>query len=123
MLRFLSDEDFNNHIVRGLLRRLPLLDIVRVQDVGLRGHRDTDILEWAAKEERILLTHDADTMIEFAKKRVAANKLMPGIVEISQDVSIGEAIDELIVFATCSLDGEWEGQVVFLPFYSNRHET
>lgn len=115
MLRFLSDEDFNNHIVRGLLRRLPLLDIVRVQDVGLRGRRDSQVLAWAADDGRILLTHDADTMIEFAKNRVAANMPMPGIVEISQDVRIGEAIDELIIFASCSLDGEWEGQIIFLP--------
>ena len=32
MLLFLSDEDFNRRIVRGLRRRLPALDIVRVQD-------------------------------------------------------------------------------------------
>lgn len=115
MLRFLSDEDFNNHIVRGLLRRLPLLDITRVQDVGLKGCHDTEVLERAASDERILLTHDADTMIEFAKNRIAADLPMPGIVEISQDVRIGEAIDELIIFASCSLEGEWEGQIVFLP--------
>jgi len=41
MLLFLSDEDFNRRIVRGLRRRLPHLDVVRVQDVGLNrstGH-------------------------------------------------------------------------------------
>lgn len=37
MLRLLADENFNNNIVRGLLRRKPDLDIVRVQDVGLSG--------------------------------------------------------------------------------------
>lgn len=115
MLRFLSDEDFNNHIVRGLIRRLPSLDIVRVQDVGLISHPDTEVLEWAANEGRILLTHDADTMIEFAKNRVTAGLSMPGIVEISQDLRIGEVIEELIIFAECSLEGEWEGQVIFLP--------
>lgn len=73
-------------------------------------------MDRAASEGRVLLTHDADTMIEFAKKRIAANKPMPGIVEIAQNVPIGEAIDELIIFATCSLDDEWEGQIVFLPF-------
>ncbi len=33
--RFLTDEDFDNVILRGLLRRMPGLDAVRVQDVGL----------------------------------------------------------------------------------------
>jgi len=36
MISFLADEDFDGRIVRGIERRLPNLDIVRVQDVGLR---------------------------------------------------------------------------------------
>lgn len=32
MLRFAADENLNNDIVRGLLRRAPALDIVRIQD-------------------------------------------------------------------------------------------
>ncbi len=105
MLRFLSDEDFNNHIVRGLLRRLPMLDIARVQDVELRGRRDTDVLEWAASDGRLLLTHDADTMIEFANKRTIAELPMPGIVEIAQDMPIGKAIEELIFL--CIMQFRW----------------
>ena len=66
MLLLVSDENFNNDIVRGLLRRDPALDIVRVQDVGLRGEEDPLILEWAAQEGRVVLTHDAATMADFA---------------------------------------------------------
>jgi len=36
MLQFLSDENFDGDIVRGLVRREPNLDLLRVQDVGLR---------------------------------------------------------------------------------------
>ncbi len=50
MLRFALDEDFDNRIVRGLLRLLPTLDIVRAQDAGLIGKLDPVILEWAAAE-------------------------------------------------------------------------
>ncbi len=46
MLLFLSDEDFNRRIARGLRRRLPRLDIVRVQNVGLITRPDTEVLEW-----------------------------------------------------------------------------
>ena len=45
MLRLLADENFNNDIVRGLLRRRPDLDVVRVQDVGLSGAEDPSVLE------------------------------------------------------------------------------
>jgi hypothetical protein len=44
MLRLLADENFNGDIVRALLLRQPNLDIVRVQDVGLAGVGDPDIL-------------------------------------------------------------------------------
>ena len=68
MLLLIADRaraNFNNDIVRGLLRRNPNLDIVRVQDVGLRGEEDLVILEWAANEGRVILTHDAETMTYF----------------------------------------------------------
>ena len=42
---FLSDEDFNNRIVRGLLRRLARPNLVRAQDGGLAGKRATKVLE------------------------------------------------------------------------------
>lgn len=35
MLRFLADENFNNDIVRGVLRGDPVVDIVRVQAIGV----------------------------------------------------------------------------------------
>jgi predicted nuclease of predicted toxin-antitoxin system len=63
MTKFLADENFNNQIVRGILRQSPELDIVRVQDVHLSGADDPTVLVWAATEERIVLTHDVATMI------------------------------------------------------------
>jgi hypothetical protein len=51
MLPLAADENFNNDIVRGLLRRNPRLDIVRAQDVGLSGAGDEAVLEWAAREQ------------------------------------------------------------------------
>ena len=55
-VRFVIDEDFDNDILRGVLRRLPNLDIVSAQDVGLSGAKDPVILAWAAEQNRILLT-------------------------------------------------------------------
>ena len=66
MLRRLADENFNGDIVRALLLRQPGLDIVRVQDVGLAGVSDPEILNWAAANERIVLTHDRATLPDYA---------------------------------------------------------
>jgi predicted nuclease of predicted toxin-antitoxin system len=59
MLKLLSDENFNGDIVRGLFLRQPNLDLLRVQDVGLRKMDDPAFLAWAARNERILLAHVA----------------------------------------------------------------
>ena len=116
MLQFAADENFNGDIVRGLLRRNPNLDIVRVQDVGLSGADDPSVLEWAANQGRIVITHDISTLAKHAFDRVAAGQPMPGVFEVRSVAAIGQAIDDLILVAVCSLEGEWEGQVRFLPF-------
>jgi predicted nuclease of predicted toxin-antitoxin system len=70
MLRLAADENFNNDIIRGLLRRKPDLDIVRIQNVGLSGADDPTVLQWAAQEGRILLTEDVSTITRYAYERV-----------------------------------------------------
>ncbi len=66
MLRFAADENPNGAIVRGLLRRNPVSDIVRVQDVGLMGADDLTVFKWAANQNRILLTQDVATITKYA---------------------------------------------------------
>jgi hypothetical protein len=105
----------NNRILRGLLRRNPNLDIVRVQDAGLRGRGDAELLEWAAMEGRILLTHDVTTMKQHVDERIIAGLPMPGVFELGQDIPIGQVIEEILLVAEYSLDGEWEGHIRFLP--------
>lgn len=115
MLALAADENFNNDIVRGLLRRKPDLNIVRLQDVGLSGADDPAVLEWAAQEGRVLLTHDASTITHYAYERARAGKPMPGVFEVSRDVPIGQVIEDILLLAEYSLEGEWEGQVRYLP--------
>lgn len=115
MLALAADENFNNDIVRGLRRRAPDLDIVRVQDVGLSGATDPVVLEWAAGEGRVLFTHDVSTVTRYAYDRVREGKSMPGVFEVSRDVAIRAAIEDILLIAQGSMEGEWEGQVRYLP--------
>jgi hypothetical protein len=114
-IKLLVDEDFDNTILRGVLRRRPALDIVRVQDVGLSGADDREVLEWAATAGRVLLTHDVNTMKTHAYARITAGHPVPGVFAVGQDLPISAAIDEIILLAECSLPGDWEGQVRHLP--------
>ena len=40
---------------------------------------------------------------------------MPGVFEVGPLVPIGRAIEDLALIEECSLEGEWEGQVRYLP--------
>lgn len=115
MLRLAADENFNGDIVRGLLRRNPRVDIVRVQDVGLSGADDPSILEWAAREGRVIVTHDVSTLAKHAFARVDAGRPMSGVFAVRSLAPIGRTIDDLVLLAECSIEGEWEGHVEFLP--------
>ncbi len=115
MLRLAADENLNNNIVRGLLRRKPELDIVRIQDAGLSGADDPTVLEWAAQESRVLLTHDVTTITRYAYARVQLGQPMPGVFEVSRAIPIGQVIEDILLLAEYSLEGEWEGQVRYLP--------
>lgn len=115
MLKFVADENFNNDIVRGVLRRNGAIDIVRVQDEGLSGAIDPVVLEWAAQAGRLVLTHDVSTMTAYAYDRARVGQPMPGIVEASREVPIGKAIEDILLMAECSREEEWEGQIIYLP--------
>lgn len=115
MLRLLADENFNADIVRGLLLRQPDLDLVRVQEVGLAGADDPDILTWAAENDRIVLTHDRATMPDFAYQRIAEGEPMPGLFNLNERLPVGQAIQEILLMIACSEQAEWNGRVIYVP--------
>jgi predicted nuclease of predicted toxin-antitoxin system len=115
VLKLVSDENFNGDILRGLYRRRPDLDVVRVQDVGLSATPDPDVLSWAAVEGRILLTHDRDTMPNFAYDRVRAGQPLPGVFLVSDLMPVGQAIDEILLAVDCLTPAECKDLVRFFP--------
>jgi predicted nuclease of predicted toxin-antitoxin system len=115
MLKLAADENLNNDILRGLGRMVPAVDIVRVQDVGLAGADDAQVLDWAASAGRVLVTHDVATMTAAAYERAARGQSMPGIFEVPASISTRQAIDDLRLIVEVSVEGEWEGQVRYLP--------
>lgn len=115
MFKLLADESLNGGILSGLLLRKPSLDIARVQDVGLYAEDDPVILAWAAEQDRIVVTHDGASMPGDAYHRVDAGDFMPGVFLISDRLSIGEAIEEILLTIECSDPSEWIDQVVRLP--------
>lgn len=113
--RFLADENIDSDLVLGLKRRIGGIDIVRVQDVGLRGSDDPTILQWAAEEGRVLIGRDIKTVPPFAHERIARGLTMPGVLVLPPAVSMAVAIDDLSMIAGATDADEWTGRVVYLP--------
>jgi len=114
-MRFLADEDFDNRIIRGLMRRLPALNLIRVQDTEVAEAEDSVVLAWAAEENRIVLTHDVSTMTFEVTQRLQKKLLMPGAFFVSQSLPVGIATEELLLVAQYSLDDEYQNQIRFIP--------
>ncbi len=110
-----SDENFKGEMLRGLLRRMPGVDIVRIQDVGLSGSDDPTILGWVAAEDRILLTHDRETMPNFVYDRVRIGLPMPGIFLVDDAMPTGQAIDEVLLAIQCYSKEECKDLVTYFP--------
>lgn len=106
MPRLLADENFNGGIIQGLLPPLPDFDIISVHDAGLAAAADPTILEWAAEQNRIVLTHDRTTMSKYANERVVRAQAMPGVLIINVHYPIGLAIEQIRLVIACSQSDE-----------------
>jgi predicted nuclease of predicted toxin-antitoxin system len=115
MIRFLADENFNNHIIRGVRLRNKNIDIVRLQDRGLSGVADPTVLDFALKENRILLTHDLETIPKFAYERVNAGQKIPAIILVKKELLIAQVIEEILLICECCDEIEFREKIFYLP--------
>jgi hypothetical protein len=116
MLRLLSDEDFNGNVVAGVRQHYPEVDLVRAQEVGLSGKPDPQVLAWAAEHGRNLLTNDKQTMICFARARVAEGLPTPGVFVLRRRTSVHDAIEAVALIALEGDPADWVGEIHWIPF-------
>ncbi len=115
MLRLLIDENLDQRILRGVRLQLPSLDYLVVQDTELQGASGERILEWAVESQRIIVTHDVNTVTKYAYERLQNDVPMAGVIVIPEDLAIGTAIEDLILMIECCTAEELNGQVRYLP--------
>ena len=97
-------------------RQLIGVDFVRAQDVGIAGADDRALLEWAANQGRILVTHDVKTIRFFVDERFRKGLPMPGVIFVPQPFSIADIINDLSLMIQCNTLEEMSGSVyTYLP--------
>ena len=111
-MQFLADENLEAQIQVQLRLHYPDIDIIDVRDVGLDHTPDEDILQWAADNNRIVITHDVNSMRGLADSRARDGLPMPGAIIVLGHVSYGVAI-EFIAYVDSGHLGDMKGRSVF----------
>jgi len=114
-MKFLADENFNNDILRGIWRRIPDVRFTRVQDTEIAGADDPRVLEYAAEQGYIVLSHDVNTLRGYFYDRIIAEQPAPGLFLVHKQTPIGEVIDALELIILASDESDWQGQVTYVP--------
>jgi hypothetical protein len=113
-VRFQADADINAVIVLALVRREPAVDCQAAGVAGLAGRPDLEVLAQAAREGRILVTHDHKTMPNhFAKFSETATS--SGLLVVPQHLPVAVAVDELLLIWGASEAEEWVNRICYLP--------
>jgi predicted nuclease of predicted toxin-antitoxin system len=103
-LRYLLDEHLRGPLWRAIQwHNLPL------------GSEDPTLLRWAEREQRILVTHDPDTMPRHLADHLAAGQHSPGVFMLRPHSTLPQIVSFLQDAAYASEPEEWQDRVQFIP--------
>jgi Domain of unknown function (DUF5615) len=120
-IRFLADADLNQAIVIGVLGREAALDFLSATEADLEGRSDADVLEFAASQDRIVVSHDTSTMPLHFSDRLRSGRMSPGVFLVRQRASVGQVVEAILLVWSASAPEEWAGQIHYLPSLA-RHD-
>lgn len=113
-VRFQADNDLRKAILRGTIRRELRLDFRSAQSARLDGVRDSEVLALAARDGRILVSHDFQTMPRHFRE-FTEREHSPGVLLVSQYLPIGEAVESLLLIWEASTPSDWEDRLCLVP--------
>ncbi|MGH8475264.1 MAG: DUF5615 family PIN-like protein [Methylococcales bacterium] len=113
-IRFQAYADLNQIILLATIRREPALDFQTAIMAGLPGIDDPEVLAMAARERRVLVTHDRKTLPRHFAEFIAG-ATSPGLLVIPQSLSAAAAVDNLILIWSVTKTEEWVNRIGFLP--------
>jgi len=113
-IRFQADADLNEDIVSGVVRRVPEIDFQTAIEARLSGLRDEKVLEVAASEGRVLVSHDWETMPYHFAEFVAVRS-SPGVLIVPQQLGVSTAIEALLMIWFVSEAEEYVNAIRRIP--------
>ena len=91
------------------------MDCISVQSAGITGFSDEWILDYAANDRRVVITHDIQTMPARAIDRIRIILDMSGLIVVPNTLDIAAAINDLELLIVCGTAEELQNRIYFLP--------
>ena len=113
-IRFQADADFNQNILLATVRREPSIDFQTAEAAGLTRRRDSDVLVTAAREGRMLVTHDQKTMPRHFAEFIGTGT-SPGVLVVPQHLPVAAVTEELLSIWITTEAEEWVNRISYLP--------
>jgi len=113
-VRFQADADLNQIILLAVIRREPAIDFQTAGAAGLAHRVDSEVLAMAAREGRVLVTHDHRTMPRCFAEFVAT-QASPGLLVAPQHLSVSVVVEELLLIWNATEAEEWTNRICYLP--------
>jgi hypothetical protein len=113
--RFLADEDLRRAIVLAVRRLEPAIEIPTIFDMNVGGASDEQVLELAAGQGFIVVSHDVNTMRAAAETRLRNGSTMAGLFLVPQTRTTRVVAEALSLIWSASTAEEWAGRIVYLP--------
>ena len=119
-LRYVLDEHLRGPLWRSVKRHNSAgglqIDAVRVGDVSELplGTGDAEILAWAARERRILVTADKSSMAGHLSSFLAAGHHSPGVFMVTSSLSLHDVLSYLVLAAYASDPVEWRDRIQYV---------
>lgn len=81
----------------------------------MSGAPDPDVLERAARDGRVVVSHDKRSMTDHLDTRLARGSHSPGVIIVEQSVPVGVAIDELVYVIQVGTPADFADTWTYLP--------
>ena len=113
-IRFQADADFNQNILLATVRREPSVEFQTAEAAGFTRRRDRDVLVTAAREVRLLVTHDQKTMPRHFAEFITT-ETSPGLLVVPQHLTVAAVTEELLLICFATEADEWINRMSYLP--------
>jgi predicted nuclease of predicted toxin-antitoxin system len=91
------------------------MDFLSAHEADLEGLPDPEVLALAAEQNRILVSHDFQTMPRHFGQFLQTTGSSPGVILVSQSLPVGDAIEQLVLIWVATTPEEWKNRILRVP--------